>query len=99
LVVPGPGVLVFVAAAALTLYMPFSLHITLGPDYLPSRIGTASGVTLGLAVSAGGVFAPVPGMLARATSLRITLASLIVLPALAWLLSRRLREPVVPAAS
>jgi MFS transporter, FSR family, fosmidomycin resistance protein len=97
--VPGPAVLVFVAAAALTLYMPFSLHITLGQDYLPSRIGTASGVTLGLAVSAGGVFAPVLGILAQATSLRVTLASLIVLPALAWLLSRRLREPVVPAAS
>jgi FSR family fosmidomycin resistance protein-like MFS transporter len=94
--VPGPGVLVFVAAAALTLYMPFSLHITLGQDYLPRRIGTASGVTLGLAVSAGGVFAPVLGMLAQATSLRITLASLILLPALACLLARRLREPAVP---
>jgi hypothetical protein len=35
-------------------------------------------------------------MLAQATSLRITLASLILLPALACLLARRLREPAVP---
>lgn len=95
--VPGPAVLVFVTAAALTLYMPFSLHITLGQDYLPSRIGTASGVTLGLAVSAGGVFAPVLGLLAKATSLQTTLACLIVLPALAWLLARRLPDPNPPA--
>jgi len=95
--VPGPAVLVFVTAAALTLYMPFSLHITLGQDYLPSRIGTASGVTLGLAVSAGGVFAPVLGLLAKATSLHTTLACLIVLPALAWLLARRLPDPTPPA--
>jgi MFS transporter, FSR family, fosmidomycin resistance protein len=95
--VPGPAVLVFVAAAALTLYMPFSLHITLGQDYLPNRIGTASGVTLGLAVSVGGVFAPVLGLLAKATSLHTTLACLVVLPALAWLLARRLPDPTPPA--
>src|SRR6266542_6568539 len=32
-----------------------------GKDYLPSRPGTATGVTLGLAVSIGGLFAPVLG--------------------------------------
>jgi MFS transporter, FSR family, fosmidomycin resistance protein len=89
-------VLVFVTAAALTLYMPFSLHITLGQDYLPNRIGTASGVTLGLAVSVGGVFAPGLGLLAKATSIHTTLACLVVLPALAWLVARRLPDPTPP---
>jgi hypothetical protein len=30
-------------------------HVTLGQDYLPNRVSTASGVTLGLTVSIGGL--------------------------------------------
>lgn len=93
IVVPGTAVyaLVFVTAAAL--YVPFSLHITLGQAYLPARTATASGVTLGLAVSAGGVFAPLVGALADATSLRVALAFLIVPAAAAGLFALRLSEP------
>jgi len=97
--VPGPAVLAFVAAASLALYVPFSLHITLGQDYLPTRMGTASGVTLGLAASAGGAFTPVLGVIAQVSSLQVTLGCLVVLPALAWLLARRLREPTVENSS
>jgi FSR family fosmidomycin resistance protein-like MFS transporter len=43
--VPGPALLGFVVLTAVGLSVPFSLHITLGQDYLPSRVGTASGVT------------------------------------------------------
>ncbi|GAB2581776.1 MFS transporter [Kribbella endophytica] len=91
--VPGPAMLAFVVLAAMALSVPFSLHITLGQDYLPTRVGTASGVTLGLAVSAGGLLAPALGALARSTSLQTVLAVLIVLPAVAGLLARRLTEP------
>lgn len=91
--VPGPALYGFVAVAAVALYVPFSLHITLGQDYLPTRVGTAGGVTLGLAVSVGGVFAPALGALADATSLHTMLTALSVVPALAWLLTHRLREP------
>ena len=35
--------------------------VVLGQEYLPHRIGIASGVTLGLAVTIGGIFAPVFG--------------------------------------
>ncbi len=94
-VVPGPAVFGFVVATSLLLAVPFSLHITLGQDYLPSRPGTASGVTLGLAVSAGGLFAPVLGALADATSLRLALALLVPVALVAWWLSRRLVEPRV----
>ncbi|MGO1057095.1 MFS transporter [Crossiella sp. CA198] len=93
--VPGPALYLFIAATAIAFSVPFSLHVTLGQDYLPNRIGTASGVTLGLAVSAGGVFAPLLGLLADATSLQFTLACLVVLPAAAWLLGRRLPEPAL----
>jgi MFS transporter, FSR family, fosmidomycin resistance protein len=41
-----------------------SVTIVLGQDYLPTRIGTASGVTLGLAISMGGFAMPFLGRLA-----------------------------------
>jgi FSR family fosmidomycin resistance protein-like MFS transporter len=93
--VRGPALLPFVALASAGLYVPFSLHITLGQDYLPRHVGTASGVTLGLTVSVGGVVAPFIGALADATSLRTALAPLIVVPAVGWYLLRPLREPDV----
>ncbi|QDQ16790.1 MFS transporter [Streptomyces spectabilis] len=94
--VPGPLLYGCVALTSAGLYVPFSLHVTLGQDYLPSRVGTASGVTLGLTVSVGGVASPLIGTLADATSLRAALAPLIVLPAIGWLLLRPLREPAGP---
>ncbi|MFI6873995.1 MFS transporter [Streptomyces sp. NPDC050400] len=96
--VPGPALFVFVALTSAGLYVPFSLQVTLGQDYLPSRVGTASGVTLGLTVSIGGLVSPVIGRLADATSLRTALAPLIAMPALSWLLFRTLPEPAVHQA-
>jgi FSR family fosmidomycin resistance protein-like MFS transporter len=90
---PGIGAYVFIAAASITLYAPFSLHVTLGQDFLPRRVGTAGGVTLGLAVSVGGLASPLVGMVAEAVSLRVALACLVPFPVLAWLLARTLTEP------
>ncbi|MEU9102643.1 MFS transporter [Streptomyces sp. NPDC048361] len=95
--VPGPAFYLFVALTSAALYVPFSLQVTLGQDYLPTRIGTASGVTLGLTVSVGGLAGPLIGAAADATSLRTALAPLIALPAVAWLLARALPEPPSPA--
>lgn len=81
------------ALAAAALYVPFSLQVTLGQDYLPTRMGTASGVTLGLTVSVGGLASPLIGAAADAASLRTALLPLAVLPLLAWALARRLPEP------
>ncbi|MFF2411331.1 MFS transporter [Streptomyces sp. NPDC058092] len=91
--VPGPLFYVFVALTSAGLYVPFSLHVTLGQDYLPRRVGTAGGITLGLAVSIGGIAGPVIGAVADATSLQTALAPLIVLPAVGWILLRTLNEP------
>ncbi|MEV0266306.1 MFS transporter [Streptomyces sp. NPDC050617] len=96
--VPGPLLYLFVALTSAGLYVPFSLHITLGQDYLPRRVGTAGGVTLGLAVSVGGVATPVIGAVADAATLQAALAPLIALPAVGWLLLRTLKEPELPGA-
>ncbi|RKT55698.1 FSR family fosmidomycin resistance protein-like MFS transporter [Saccharothrix australiensis] len=93
--VPGPAVFFFVALTSVALYVPFSLQVTLGQDYLPSRVGTASGVTLGLTVSVGGLAGPLLGRLADVTSLRTALTPLIAMPVLSWLLFRLLPEPAV----
>ncbi|MEU3295387.1 MFS transporter [Streptomyces longwoodensis] len=93
--VPGPAVYLFVALTSIGLYVPFSLQVTLAQDYLPTRVGTAGGITLGLMVSVGSLTSPVIGIVADATSLRTALAPLILMPALSWLLFRSLPEPAV----
>jgi FSR family fosmidomycin resistance protein-like MFS transporter len=97
LLAPDPAV-AFVAAfvLGLGLYVPFSVHTTLGQEYLPGRIGTASGVTLGLAVSAGGMVAPLLGLVADAYGIRSAIALLLVLPVTALAVSARLPETRVP---
>nr|WP_211207303.1 MFS transporter [Stackebrandtia nassauensis] len=96
--VPGPAFYLFVAATSAGLYVPFSLQVTLGQDYLPSRVGTASGITLGLTITIGGLASPLIGGLADATSLRVALAPLIAMPVLSWLMFRTLPEPAVMGA-
>ncbi|MYQ45096.1 MFS transporter [Streptomyces sp. SID4985] len=93
---PGPALFVFVALTSAGLYVPFSLQVTLGQDYLPTRVGTAGGVTLGLTVSIGGLISPLLGRLADSTSLQTALTPLIAMPALSWLLFRTLPEPTAP---
>jgi MFS transporter, FSR family, fosmidomycin resistance protein len=96
LLAAAPNVAVaFCAAVALglALFLPFAVQVTLGQDYLPNRIGTASGVTLGLALSIGGLTTPLFGLLADSRGLTVTLAVLAALPAASLVLAGRLREP------
>ncbi|MFC8412145.1 MFS transporter [Streptomyces coelicoflavus] len=93
---PGAAMFLFIALTSAGLYVPFSLQVTLGQDYLPSRIGTASGITLGLTVSIGGLISPLLGHLADTTTLQTALTPLIAMPALSWLLFRTLPEPTAP---
>ncbi|WP_075730876.1 MFS transporter [Streptomyces acidiscabies] len=91
--IPGPALYLFVALTSIGLYVPFSLQVTLGQDYLPNRVGTASGITLGLTVSVGGLAGPGIGALADGTSLQTALAPLALMPVLSWLFFRTLPEP------
>jgi FSR family fosmidomycin resistance protein-like MFS transporter len=86
-------IFLFVVLTAVTVYLPFSIQVTLGQDFLPNRVGTASGVSLGLAITMGGLLSPILGVLADATSLRVTLAVLIFLPVLALLIAITIRDP------
>jgi FSR family fosmidomycin resistance protein-like MFS transporter len=93
-VCPGAGVaLVAALGAGVTVRIPFSVLVKLGQDYLPSRPGTASGVTLGLAVSAGGLAAPVFGSVAAAYGTPAVFTLLCLLPVPAVALSLLLPEP------
>ncbi|HEY3687407.1 MAG TPA: MFS transporter [Streptosporangiaceae bacterium] len=90
-----PVVFAGAVLAGLGLYVPFAVHTTLGQEYLPNRLGTASGVTIGLAVSVGGMLAPVLGWLADSHGIRAVLVVLLAPPLLALLLSTRLRDTLV----
>lgn len=82
-----------VALVGLITNIPFAVLIKLGQDYLPSRPGTAAGVTLGLAVSAGGLFQPVLGVVADHHGPRGAFLVIAALPLVAIALALNLRPP------
>ncbi len=64
----------------LALYAPFSVMTVMGQEYLPGRVGTASGVTIGLAVTLGGLAAPVLGRVADLHGVRAAVSTLVFVP-------------------
>jgi FSR family fosmidomycin resistance protein-like MFS transporter len=76
-------------AAALLCALGFTLvasqtaFVVLGQEYLPNRLGIASGVTLGLAISLGGAFSPVLGWIGDHHGLVAVLDAIVVLLLLA----------------
>ena len=82
-----------IAIVGLVTNIPFAVLIKLGQDYLPSRPGTAAGVTLGLAVSAGGLFQPVLGLVADHHGPRGAFMVLAVIPLVAIALAFNLKPP------
>ncbi|MCC7359506.1 MAG: MFS transporter [Anaerolineales bacterium] len=82
---------------------PGSTLVVMGQNYLPNHVGVASGVTIGLSVSAGGAVAPLLGRLADTYGLQPALIGLGLLPILAaaliWRLPRESRAAPQPAAA
>ncbi len=72
---------------AICIFLPSSVQVVLGQEYLPRRVGMASGVTLGLAVSVGGMAAPLLGRLADWQGLGIVFLALLVVVLLAMILT------------
>lgn len=70
----------------------FGITTVMGQEYLPGRIGLASGFTVGIAVGAGGLGSPILGALADNFSLSAVMISLALLPILAALLALSLPE-------
>jgi FSR family fosmidomycin resistance protein-like MFS transporter len=64
------------------LALPTSPMVVLGQGYLPNRVGLASGVTLGLAFSFGGIMMPVLGWIADHHGLRTAISVVAYLPIL-----------------
>jgi FSR family fosmidomycin resistance protein-like MFS transporter len=88
----GPSIGIVAAMGSLVvvgfvLYISQAPMVVLGQEYLPNRIGLASGVTLGLAVSLGGMFTPVLGAIADHRGIAATLVTVASLAALAAVLS------------
>ena len=87
----------------------FAVTVVMGHEYLPGRIGMASGITLGLSIGLGGLGAPLLGLIADHWSLDTMLDVVTVLPviglALAFTLPRsggdraRSRAAAQPAAA
>jgi len=85
--------LIFAALAGVALNLPFAVLVKLGQDYLPNRPGTAAGVTLGLAVSVGGLIAPAFGVLADSDGPQGVFALLCLVPLAGLGLGMFLTEP------
>jgi FSR family fosmidomycin resistance protein-like MFS transporter len=85
--------LTFAVLAGVATNIPFAVLIKLGQDYLPGRPGTASGVTLGLAVSVGGLSAPLFGAIAQHAGTAAVFTALCVVPVLATGVSFLLPQP------
>jgi FSR family fosmidomycin resistance protein-like MFS transporter len=84
----GPALaMVFAGLAGAATIATFAVTIVMGQEFLPSRIGVASGVTIGLSIGLGGVGAPLLGLLADAHGLRSVFELLVVFPLLALGLS------------
>lgn len=79
----------------LALYAPFSPMIALGQKYLPNHVGLASGITMGLGVTMGGVVSPILGLVCDHYGVHAALACLIVMPCIGILLARKLPTPKV----
>lgn len=79
--------------AGLCLYIPFSPTVVLGQRYLPNRMGLASGVTLGLAVSIGGLVTPLLGWVADTYGLQTAMLIITGVPVFAALAAFTLPEP------
>jgi FSR family fosmidomycin resistance protein-like MFS transporter len=89
----------FIVLLGVTMNIPLAVLVKLGQDYLPGRPGTAAGVTLGLAVSAGGLFQPVLGMIADHHGPQGAVLTLAFMPLLAIVLSAGLRPAQIQPSS
>jgi len=79
---------VLTALVGFVIILTFSITVVMSQEYLPHRLGLASGVSLGLAIGVGGIVAALLGVVADAFGLR-TVMWLIVAQAVPMLLLAR----------
>jgi FSR family fosmidomycin resistance protein-like MFS transporter len=79
--------------------VPTSPLVVLGQQYLPNRVGLASGVTLGLAFSFGGILMPVLGRIADLYGLHAAISTVAVIPVVCTALTLALPKPKVQSST
>ena len=95
----APGNVALIAAFVCAIPLGFvvlgsqAASIVLGQEYLPNRLGVASGVTLGLGVSVGGMFTPILGHIADLRGLHASLLAIAAVTALAVVVAFTLPSP------
>jgi MFS transporter, FSR family, fosmidomycin resistance protein len=83
----GAVATVLLGAIGFVTIMSFSVTVILGQEYLPHRLGIASGVMLGTAIGVGGLAAALLGALADAAGLTAVMWTIAALPIPALLLA------------
>jgi MFS transporter, FSR family, fosmidomycin resistance protein len=95
----APGIVSVVLGFAAAVPLGFTAlgsqasSIVLGQEYLPNRLGVASGVTLGLGVSVGGMFTPVLGRIADVWGLHASMLSIAGIMAITIAIALSLPDP------
>ena len=77
----------------LTLFSPYSAIVVLGQTFLGKNVGFASGVTLGLSVTVGGMFAPFVGWAADLWGIPTALQVLWICAAVGAVFTYTVKEP------
>lgn len=84
---------VLLVPLAISYAVPWSMMMVLGQEYLPTRLGIANGVTLGLSVSFGGISADALGAIADAHGIGAVFTILEVVMAIGLVLAFLLPQP------
>jgi FSR family fosmidomycin resistance protein-like MFS transporter len=78
------------AAVGFLIILTFSVTVVMSQEYLPNRLGLASGVSLGLAIGVGGIAAAGMGVVADAYGLRTVMWLIVALAVPMVVLARTL---------
>jgi FSR family fosmidomycin resistance protein-like MFS transporter len=81
---------VLTALVGFVVILTFSITVVMSQEYLPNRLGLASGVSLGLAIGVGGIVAALLGVLADAVGLRTVMWVIVAQAVPMFLLARTL---------
>jgi len=84
---------VFLAPIGIALAASNSVVVVMGQEYLPTRVGLAAGITLGLSMTIGGLLMPVIGSIADHYGLSLAMFLIATVPAVAFAVSLTLHEP------
>ena len=90
--VPGAVALAFVGVCVIG---TFGVTMVMGQEFLPGRIGMASGLTIGFSIGLGGIAAVILGVVADAVDLRTALYVSSAAPAVVVVLTLLLPQPSV----